>query len=228
MFPLTDSIQHTRLPVITWLIVALNVFCCIFTSSLSEAQLNALFRSIALVPETFLQQFGVEVGKVFASMFLHAGLGHLLGNVWFLWIFGDGVEDRIGKFRYVCLYLFCGVLAALSEVLFFPHLRVPMVGASGAIAGVLGLSCTFSQATVSTFIFAGFLSRIVQIPAPFLPRLLACYSGHLRLFRTVISGIDGVMPNRILGAIGGFIAGMVLAQMFIIQEKHDSNQFLHV
>lgn len=221
MFPLTDSIEHSRLPVVTWLLVTLNVLCFLFTCLLAQPQAEAFVKSFALVPDNFVQHFdAAELAKIFSSMFLHAGFAHLIGNVWFLWIFGDGVEDRLGRLSYLGLYFVCGVLAALCEVLFCPHLKLPMIGASGAISGVLGAYLIFfPRATVSTFIAAGLLSRIVEIPAPFylgLWLLIQLISGFSSLF---IPAAQTGSQTAFWAHIGGFMAGMLLARLVVALEQ---------
>jgi membrane associated rhomboid family serine protease len=144
-------------------------------------------------------------------MFLHAGWLHVLGNMWFLWIFGDNIEDILGHGKFLLFYLMCGVAAALTQVLFDPTSRVPMVGASGAIAGVMGAyMMKFPRARIVTFVFVFFFITTFDVPA----WLMLIYWFVLQLF----GGFDSIAASQyshgggtaFLAHVGGFIAGMIL------------------
>ena len=132
MIPLRDVIPSRTRPGVTITLIVLNVLVFLLQSSLSENGQQAFVYAFGLVPAFF------SLASVFTSMFVHAGLAHIAGNLLFLWIFGDNVEDRLGHLRFLFFYLLCGVLAALSQFILDPDSTVPMVGASGAIAGVMG------------------------------------------------------------------------------------------
>ena len=132
MIPLRDVIPSRTRPGVTITLIVLNVLVYLFQVGLTEQVQEAFIYAFAVVPAYF------SFGSVFTSMFVHGGFAHLAGNMLFLWIFGDNVEDRMGHFRYLFFYLTCGLLAALSQVMLNPESLVPMVGASGAIAGVMG------------------------------------------------------------------------------------------
>jgi membrane associated rhomboid family serine protease len=132
MIPLRDVIPSRTKPGVTVTLIALNVLIYLFQVGLTEQVQEAFIYAFAVVPAYF------SFGSVFTSMFVHAGFAHLAGNMLFLWIFGDNVEDRMGHVRYLFFYLACGVVAAMSQVVLDPDSLVPMVGASGAIAGVMG------------------------------------------------------------------------------------------
>ena len=149
---------------------------------------------------------------MFTSMFLHAGWGHLFGNMWFLYIFGDNVEDRFGPFGYLFFYLFCGVCAAATQVLVNPNSTVAMIGASGAISGVLGYYfITYPQARVLTLVPLGAFSRVMEIPA-----IVFLGIWFAMQFFTGLSSL-AVAPAQEAGGVafwahvGGFVAGIVLA-----------------
>ena len=132
MIPLRDVIPSRTKPGVTISIIIINISIYLFQVGLNERTQELFIYSFGVVPAYF------TVGSIFSSMFVHGGLAHLLGNMLFLWIFGDNVEDRMGHLRYVFFYLACGFVAALSQVVLEPESLVPMVGASGAIAGVMG------------------------------------------------------------------------------------------
>ena len=132
MIPLRDVIPSRTRPGVTITLIVLNVLVFLLQSSLSETAQEAFVYAFGLVPAYF------SFVTTFTSMFVHGGLAHIAGNLLFLWIFGDNVEDRLGHLRFLCFYLLCGFLAALSQFLLDPDSTIPMVGASGAIAGVMG------------------------------------------------------------------------------------------
>jgi len=160
MIPLRDFRPSGSFPLVTVLIIALNALVFFYELSLSGqtdakcsyllgqfvSQHNCFFFQYGLVPHWLLSSPGGSFAltslplwtTVFTSMFVHANFLHILGNMWFLWIFGDNVEDAFGSLNYLFFYLFCGLMAALSQVLSDPGSQVPMIGASGAIAGVMG------------------------------------------------------------------------------------------
>ena len=132
MIPIRDVIPSRTTPVVTVSLIVFNLLVFLFQSSLSERGLALLLSNFALVPAEF------SIVTVFTAMFLHAGLAHLAGNMLFLWIFGDNIEDRLGHGRFVWFYVICGFAAAFAQTALNPDSTVPMVGASGAIAGVMG------------------------------------------------------------------------------------------
>ena len=132
MIPLRDVIPSRTTPGVTVTLIVLNVLVYLFQLMLSDRGQDAFIVSFGLIPAYF------SVLNVFTSMFVHGGLAHLGGNLLFLWIFGDNVEDRMGHGRFLSFYLLCGVTAAIAQTVLNPDSVVPMVGASGAIAGVMG------------------------------------------------------------------------------------------
>lgn len=132
MIPLRDTQPSRSTPVVTVAIIAVNVLLFLYQVSLDRFSLNHFIMEYGVVPDR------LHYSSLLTSMFLHGGWMHLIGNMWFLWIFGDNVEDILGHGKYLVFYLLAGVVAALAQVLFSLGSRVPMVGASGAIAGVMG------------------------------------------------------------------------------------------
>ncbi len=132
MIPIRDVIPSRTTPGVTITLIALNVVVFLFQLLLSERAMDAFIFALGVVPAQ------LSILSIFTSMFVHGGLAHLAGNMLFLWIFGDNVEDRLGHGRFIVFYLLCGVAAALAQVALNPESLLPMVGASGAIAGVMG------------------------------------------------------------------------------------------
>lgn len=162
MFPLSDVIPSRTTPFVTIGLIALNALVFFHELSLTDRQLNAFIGTYALIPAYF------TLPSVITSMFLHGGWMHIIGNMLYLWIFGDNVEDRLGHALYLVFYLGCGCVAAFLQVFFDPSSAVPMLGASGAIAGVMGAYFVlYPQSRVLTAIFILFFFDLVEIPAVF-------------------------------------------------------------
>src|ERR1700757_4473914 len=159
MFPLKDDQPRYSTPFVTWFLIAINILIFLFEVQLSRQGLLQLFDQFGLVPANvgfFLSHgdFLQAVVPFFTSMFLHEGVAHVLGNMWFLYIFGDNVEDYLGHFPYLVFYLLSGLCAGAVQSLVNPHSHVGMVGASGAIAGVLGAYfLLYPRARVLTWFF---------------------------------------------------------------------------
>jgi membrane associated rhomboid family serine protease len=162
VFPIADVIPSRKTPVVTIGLIALNALAFLFELTLSEPELQQLVQLYGVVPADF------SWASIVTSMFLHGGWLHVLGNMLYLWIFGDNVEERFGHLGYLLFYLFCGGAAALGQALTQPYSAVPMVGASGAIAGVMGAYFVlFPQSRVLTAVFLFFFFDLVEIPAIF-------------------------------------------------------------
>ncbi|PWT91234.1 MAG: rhomboid family intramembrane serine protease, partial [Acidobacteria bacterium] len=155
---------------------------------------------------------------IFSSMFLHGGWLHVLGNMWFLYIFGDNVEDRVGHVGYIFFYLLCGICAALTQTLLSPHSAVPMVGASGAIAGILGAYfLLFPSARILTLVPIFIFIQLIEIPA--FVFLIIWFLLQFLMMTPAQAGEGGV---AFLAHIGGFIAGMVLIFFFKKRQPQSS------
>jgi len=211
MFPLRDTIRSRSLPVMNYILIGLNALVFLFQASLSERGFNLLVRYFGLVPADFSLLSPMSLLTVFTSMFMHGNWFHLISNMWTLYIFGDNVEDRMGHMRYLVFYLLGGTIAALTHVFFSPNLGVPTVGASGAVAGVLGAYFVlFPAARVVTFMPFFFLPWFVDIPAFF-------YLG-MWFFSQLANGL---LANQVMSGIawwahiGGFLFGMLLVRRFI-------------
>jgi membrane associated rhomboid family serine protease len=212
MLPLQDINPTYRRPYLTWTLIAVNVLVFMYELTLDQRGLALLFANDAVVPYQFTNHFDLDaVLDILRSMFFHGGWSHLIGNMLYLYIFGDNVEDRFGKIVYALFYLVCGAAAAITQVLIDPQSLVPMVGASGAIAGVLGAyALLFPGVRVRGLVFLGYFSRVAEVPA----LLVLGFWFVLQLFSGLLSlGVEtGV---AVFAHIGGFVAGMALAGLFM-------------
>ena len=174
MVPLKDENPVKITPYVTYVLIALNILAFVYELSLNPQQLNSLFHLLAIVPVELTANFnGIsvnqsvpEVATLITSQFLHAGFTHIAFNMLFLWIFGNNVEEQLGRVKYLFFYLTCGVLAGLSQWFFASTSEIPSLGASGAIAGVMGAYIfKFPQAKIVTLVPLGFFFPIFRIPA---------------------------------------------------------------
>jgi membrane associated rhomboid family serine protease len=223
MIPLRDAILAQSFPAVTVLLIALNVLAFLYELSLGEA-LDVFIMRYGAVPLRFMlagQLEEVSTAERFlpllTSMFLHGGWLHLGGNMLYLWVFGDNVEDRLGHGRFVAFYLACGLAAALTQIYVHPSSKIPMVGASGAVAGVLGAYLIlFPHARVLALIPILFFFQMVELPAAlflvfwFLMQFL---SGTIS-----ITGTPYVTGGVAWWAhIGGFVCGVALG--FVLPKR---------
>lgn len=208
MFPIRDHNPSNRTPFVTWALIAINVvvFLSYFPSlSASDRQLMAFFDTWALVPAEVLS--GGDGYTLVTSMFLHGGWMHLIGNMLFLWIFGDNLEDLLGHLRFLAFYLASGLAAAAGQIIAGPGSTIPMVGASGAIAGVMGgYLLFFPRARIDILVIIVILIRIFTVPAWL---MLGLWFG-LQLFNGLAMDVAGGGVAYWAHA-GGFVAGVVLA-----------------
>ncbi len=166
MFPIRDHNPSERTPFVTWGLIAANVLVFLYGLSLggNEAALNAFYVDWALFPAAVT--LGGEYHGLLSHMFLHAGFMHLAGNMLFLWIFGDNLEDQMGHAGFLAFYLAAGLVAAFAQIIPDPQSTIPMVGASGAIAGVMGgYLLLFPRARVDVLLIFVIFFRVVSVPA---------------------------------------------------------------
>jgi membrane associated rhomboid family serine protease len=162
MFPISDVIPSRTTPYVTIALIALNVLAFLYELQLTNLQLQILVQDLGVVPIAF------SWPAVLSSMFLHGGWVHVGGNMLYLWIFGDNVEDSLGPVRYLLFYLGCGAAATLAQVWVSPDSAVPMIGASGAVAGVMGAYFVlYPQSRVLTAVFVVLFLDLIEIPALF-------------------------------------------------------------
>ncbi len=223
MIPLRDNIPSRRTPVLTCTLIAINVFVYFVLQPSSGTRASLHFTlEWGLVPADLLggvprMPHPVPVWwTVVTSMFLHGSFLHILGNMWFLWLFGDNVEDALGRARFLVFYLLSGVAAAMAQVLMGPSSRIPMVGASGAISGVLGgYILLYPHARVLTLIPIFFFAQIAEIPAFIMLGLWFLIQ--------LMSGLGslGFEAGGVawFAHVGGFLAGMGLVGIFQRQSR---------
>jgi len=225
VFPLKDDNPSNTAPVVTVALIVLNALVFVYQISLQAAGPDG-----AQAAQAFIEEFGLvpcrltgacrvgpelplPVVTIFTSMFMHGGLFHIGGNMLYLWIFGNNVEDTLGHTRYLVFYLLSGIAAALAQTVVGPSSVVPMVGASGAISGVLGAYLVlFPGAHVTTLIILGFFFRLVQIPAMV---VLGFW-----IVLQVLNGLGSFGASggvAFFAHIGGFVAGMGL--LFLLRPR---------
>jgi membrane associated rhomboid family serine protease len=205
MFPLGDDNTARRtLPVVTYALIAVNV--AVFFVELNGGE--EFLRQWAFVPRRFTANPSAEVQTIFTAMFMHGGWLHLFGNMLYLWIFGDNVEDEFGHVKFLLFYLLCGIAATLAQYYFVPNSSLPNVGASGAIAGVLGAYILmFPSARVNVLVYY----RVVALPAVVVLGfwiVLQLFSGVGAIAVTDASADTGGVAY--MAHVGGFAAGFVL------------------
>jgi membrane associated rhomboid family serine protease len=222
MFPIRDTQPSYSKPVVTVLLIVINVLVYLFQVSLDPYSANDFRAAYGFVPDHFSFQ------SVLTSMFLHGGLWHLLGNMWFLWIFGDNIEDILGHAKYLLFYLLCGVAAAMAQFLADPGSRVPMVGASGAIAGVMGAyMIKFPHSRIHTLLFIIFFFFTIDVPAwvwLIVWFVFNVYSGVGSIGYSHASQGGGV---AFLAHVGGFLAGIALIYLLVPRERYTRRQDLY-
>ena len=219
MFPIKDTIPHIGFPAVTWALIALNGIIFIFEISIPPDLLQQLLFFFGLVPARYsypdwalVHGLRVDYLPFLTSMFLHGGLLHILGNMWFLHIFGSSVEDRVGHLRFLIFYLLSGICANVFYFLVAIHSKVPELGASGAIAGVMGAYVVmFPKARIVTMFLIVFFPVFVEISVFF-------YVGFWFLMQ-ILSGALSLGSGEAGGVawwahIGGFIAGILLLPFF--------------
>jgi membrane associated rhomboid family serine protease len=203
MFPIGDDNTARRTqPVVTYTLIALNVL--VFLAELSGG--DAFIQTWAFVPTRFLANPGGDFVTIFTSMFMHGGWLHIGGNMLYLWIFGDNVEDRFGHVRYLVFYLICGIVATFAQLAFSMGSAIPNLGASGAIAGVLGAYVLFFPHRRVTVVVGMGVSRMPALIVIGLWFVLQLFSGIGSIADTADTGGVAYMAH-----IGGFIAGIILA-----------------
>jgi len=214
MIPLRDVIPSRTYPGVTIALITVNALAFLYEVSLTDPQLNAFVNTWALVPVHFSWL------TVVTSMFLHGGWLHAIGNMWFLWIFGDNVEDRVGHGRYLVFYLLCGTVAALAQALSDPASTVPTIGASGAVAGVMGgYIVLYPHSRILTLLPIFVFIQLIEVPAAVFLGLwfvLQLFGGVGALMTT---GRDTAGGIAFWAHVAGFAAGALLIKVFSRPER---------
>jgi membrane associated rhomboid family serine protease len=212
MLPLYDTVRTRKFPLINVLLIAANVLVFLYELRLGPSALESFIFTWGLVPARLTSDPATAWVTIFTAMFMHGGWFHLLSNMWFLHIFGDNVEARMGGIRYLIFYLLSGVAAVLLQTYIQPTSQVPMIGASGAIAGVLGAYLvSFPRSRIASLVPILFIFTIVEVPATiFLVFwfVTQVYSGLFAMQGASASGIAW------WAHIGGFIFGLIMVVFF--------------
>lgn len=220
MFPIHDDNPTRRTPVITHALVAATAAVWVFVqgAGLDSRKFEASICSFGAIPAQVTGVGGLSAGPcpagglgveaMLTSIFLHGGWLHLIGNLWFLWIFGNNVEDSMGRGRFVVFYLLAGLAAAGAHIVSDPSSVMPMVGASGAISGVMGgYLVLFPRARVRTLLVLVIFATVIEVPA-------FVYLGYWFLLQLVSSGAVASAGVAFWAHIGGFAAGAILTPLF--------------
>jgi membrane associated rhomboid family serine protease len=217
MIPLRSSERVYTPPTVTLILILINVLVFVYELTLSRYGLNRFIATYGIVPDRF------HWSQLLTSMFIHGGFMHILGNMWFLWVFGRGIEDLIGHGRFLVFYLACGVAAGLIQMMVNYSSPIPTVGASGAIAGVMGgYLVKFPRARVVTLIFIFIFITTVDLPA----FVLLLYWFAIQFF----SGFGSIADSQswqggdvaYFAHIGGFLAGMGLIFLLPTKQRYRS------
>jgi membrane associated rhomboid family serine protease len=221
MIPIRDDAPRSTTPYVTYFLLATNIVVFLFELLLAPQSLNQFLFQFGMVPASLSNLFNggpwqPAIVPLFTSMFLHGGWLHLTANMWVLWIFGDNIEDHLGHFRYLMLYLICGVAAGLLQSALNPGSQIPSVGASGAIAGVMGAYFLLFPA-----------ARVLTVIPPFwffwLPAWIVL--GYWFIVQFVQGAATSIAPTNDSGGIafwahvGGFIAGVTLIKLFPARQQ---------
>jgi len=213
MIPLRSSERVYSRPVVTGSLIALNTIIFLYQNTLSYYRLDQFVNNWGIVPDD------LHVVSLLTSMFLHGGWLHLLGNMLFLWVFGRNTEDLIGGGRFLAFYLLCGLVAGVVQVIANPYARVPTIGASGAIAGVMGAYLIkFPRSQIDTLVLLFVFFTRLAIPAPFY--ILFWFGMQF------LNGFESIGERSYTGGgiayfahIGGFIAGIFLIRLFPSRQR---------
>jgi len=217
MFPISDSIPSTRFPIVTIALIALTVY--VFIRQLAAPDMEDFILQYAFIPTDIDFSKPATLFTFITSIFLHGGFFHILSNMWFLWVFGDNVEGKFGHIPYLLLYLMTGIAGSLLQYMLNPASSIPMLGASGAVCGILGAYYVlYPHSHIKTLVFFFFIITVAEIPAV----IYLVYWFLLQLFQGFAS-----LPVLDQGGVafwahvGGFVSGVFLATLVKRIEKKD-------
>ncbi len=218
MIPLKDNIPARTFPIITVGLIFVNIIIFVWQHIILHASASAMvYTYFGLVPKEFMTSFTsrhdlvpYNVMTIFTSMFIHGGFLHIIGNMLYLWIFGNNIEDRLGHIGFFIFYVVSGICAALFQLFYDPSSEIPMIGASGAVSGILGayLVC-YPYARIKTLLIIIIFIKIVDIPAVIL--LTAWF-----FMQFLYSNVDGIAWYA---HVGGFIFGLAFALLFLARRR---------
>jgi membrane associated rhomboid family serine protease len=213
VIPLRDINPTARFAIMTAILIALNILVFVFELALGEAGSEQFILLFALVPQDLFSGQGngiAPAATLFTSMFLHGGILHVAGNMLYLWIFGNNVEDAMGRLRFILFYALCGLFAASAHAVMNSASPIPMIGASGAVSGVLGAYLLlYPRARVVTLLIFGFYIRTIQVPA----MAVLLFWFLLQFLSAAFSGDTGG-GIAWYAHIAGFVAGMLMIGIF--------------
>ena len=231
MIPLKDTIPSDNYPVVNWLIILTNTAIFIYMIfSLNAAQTDAFIYKYGLIPNSInlsevnnFREFGTGIIRpFFTNMFLHGSWGHIISNMWVLYIFGDNVEDRMGKVPYFLFYIICGLIAGITHFILNRHSGVPALGASGAISGVMAAYMVmFPRSKIISLVPVFIIPLLFPIPA-------IIFIGLWFLIQ-LLSGTSTILTGQAVGIafwahVGGFIGGLWLYRFF---DSHHTRRLFH-
>lgn len=210
MIPLRDSTPSDSFPLVTVCLIIINLLIFSYETTLGPKVLDAFIYTFGMVPAHYINYNGPWSGYLpfLSSTFLHGSWMHVIGNMWILWLFGDNVEDKMGRGRFLFFYLLCGVIAGIAHFIFNPVSQVPVVGASGAVAGIMGAYfLMFRKAKVFTYVPPIFF---LNIPAWIYLGFWALSQLYYGAFQTFNQGQIAFWAH-----VGGFAAGMIMYRFFL-------------
>ncbi len=210
MFPISDSMPSRRFPFFTLLIIGFSYYE--FFREIRDLDTQAFINTFALIPSSIIISNPTTWFPFVTAIFLHGGFLHILSNMWFLWVFGDNVEGYFGPPMYLILYFLSGIVGNITQYIMMPHSSIPLLGASGAIAGVLGAYYVlFPSSRIKSLVFIFFFVTIVDIPAAFM-------LGYWFVLQIISSSSSILNINQggvaFFAHIGGFLAGVLFAKIF--------------
>jgi membrane associated rhomboid family serine protease len=223
MIPIRDDQPRYSTPYVNYFIIGLNVLVYVLFEPPTQSRAFELMTlQFGLIPHDFTRALigsahyplGANALTIMTSMFMHGSFFHLLGNMWFLWIFGDNIEDHLGHFSYMIFYLLCGIAAALTDIALTPTSDVPLIGASGAIAGVMGAYIVlYPRARVQTLVILIVFFTFWWLPAWF-------FLGYWFLLQFIATSVVATSAHHQTGGVafaahvGGFVIGLILIKLF--------------
>jgi len=219
MIPIGDVNPRRRFPTITVLLILTNVIVFLYQLSLSPDQLQRFVSSAAIIPARIVAQPDLRaLSTIITSTFMHGGVAHIVGNMLYLWIFGDNIEEMLGHGRYLVFYLLAGIVAGVAQIAVYPRSTIPTLGASGAVAGVLGAyAVLYPRARIRSIVFVFYFIRFIELPA----LLVLGFWFVIQLFQ----GVAALATIQSAGVawfahIGGFAMGMLAGALLRSRARH--------
>ena len=218
MIPIKDENPKKNVPFINFIFIIANIVVYVYQPA-SEQMIRSFYNTYGLIPNNFMQALQGDwqqslsiLQPLFTSLFVHGGFMHLAGNMLFLWVFGDNIEYAVGHINYIFFYIFCGIAATLTQVFIEPNSIIPIVGASGAISGVMGAYVLkYPKNQVTTIFIIFIFIKIIKMPAIYLLGfwfLFQVLQGYFSLGQETLGGVAW------FAHIGGFLSGIIFVNIF--------------